>query len=526
MGIGPTALDFNNGVVCRPVVQSESRKAHIHVYVDAIDIKDKSFIDSLKLPVLIFRAPYIFNFSNIPSPDSYYDLYAANKKILYGDIIDTERIKFKLEPYDTYNIDHDKIWNDFITLDRKDQEGHKHAGVNFTVPESGIYCVYIAPPDNQGIINIRVPVKFENEYGNLPYLYYKQKYDLNWPVAIGILLLFKLSRYIRKVTGKDFKNVSQLSMVSWIILIYILIPFIAIVIFQKLCLDLSNIISCSSLNSILLRIVELIEVWFFTWVGFIFALFSIGLGVFFNSEHLDRILTREAEDEEEPKISMLVLFFLVNLIVDFLVVIIQSSPPKFPFYLGLVTEFEKSRGSWTALMVATLDFIYLCFRVVWWILPAGYLLKIKLLIPSIPPSSKLDFDSYQQSSKLLRLTVWIVMLLPVTIGSLLLAFDSYNRSTLEMSIPKLPQPGSESRKIVYDLAIKFWKQEIDQLSPGVNDGDPWYFWIYMIVFVITFLLIWIKNNKGVALGQDDDDSIEYNEFSGKYNQSIRLCDLS
>ncbi|EGW32844.1 uncharacterized protein SPAPADRAFT_49780 [Spathaspora passalidarum NRRL Y-27907] len=509
-GSGPTILDIKNGVICSPVVQSKSMKAHIHLYVDTIDTKDSSIIDSLRFPVLIFRAPYVYNFTNIPSPELYYDSYISNKAELYKDILDTKNAKFKLEPFEGFNIDQEKVWNDFITLDHKIKEEEKHVDVDFVVPESGIYCVYIAPPHDQGITDIRVPVQFKNEYGNLLYNEYKVYSQLKWVVLFGIVLFAVLFNHILKLIGKDFKNMNQLSIISKGIIFYILGPFVTVTAFQWFCLFITNHFNSSSSGSILLSFSKLVNAWFNIYTQFVFLLFTMGYGVIYYHDG------QSPQYRMFPKKQFSRIFglFIANLVVIFLLSFLDVTSSKTQYFHGIVggVEVNESTPSMRVLIAGALNLVILLFALFWGIAPIVYYFKTKKLIASFPPTGS-ESNYTERVVKSFRLSIWIILGLPIVIVFVVVYFSVEKLQNAQNSIPVLPTPTSELREIVYNSAMKFWNYEILELQPSVFLGIVWSSWAYSFVLVISVFFIWVKDNNGLIIDPQANDPIQYADVS-------------
>ena len=150
------AIELNSkdyGASCSPIKYTPNSKmqASIELHIDQLDSKDRSTLKDLKIPVLIFRYADILNFTSIrPIEDYFYDYsyYFSegsldDQKEFYKDVVDFKQNKFKLDMSNGYKLNKDRIYNDYLTIDSKDE---KHIKAVLPVYESGIYCAYVAPP--------------------------------------------------------------------------------------------------------------------------------------------------------------------------------------------------------------------------------------------------------------------------------------------------------------------------------------------------------------------------------------------
>ncbi|RLV90613.1 hypothetical protein JA1_004452 [Spathaspora sp. JA1] len=508
-GGGSTILDLKSGVICSPVVQSKSNKGHIHLYVDSISTKDHTTVDSLRFPALIFRATHIANFTDIPPPEVYYEVYQNNPSDLYAKIIDSENVKFKLEPFEGFHIDSNKVWNDFITLDHDIKEEQPHVDVKFVVPETGIYCVYIAPPVDQGILDIKVPVQFKNEYGNLSYTYYKIYTDLRVTIILGIILFAVLFHHILKLIDKDFNNLNKLSIISKGIIFYVLGPYITVVILSCGCLFILNNISSSSQGSVFVgKLSSLINVCFNCYIQFVFLLFTMGYGVIYyhnGQSNQYRMFPQKQLSRAFGLLIANIFFYILLLIFD------SPSSTKMPYLHGVLTSSSDS-GPNSGILLA-LNFILFIYSLFWFIAPIVYYFKTKKLIASFPPSSGggTESNSSDRVVRAFRLSIWIIIGVPFVVALVAAFFIISNIQESATTAPRLPPPTSKDREIVYHSLISFWSLEILELQSGVVAALARASIVYVFILVISMFFIWVKDNNGLVVDPQANDPVQYSE---------------
>lgn len=221
-GIGVLNYD-TRGVSCAPVYSDPSmpNSAFIDIKVTLLEPIDKKknmkWLDTYTIPLLILRQSDTYNFSEALAPHTYDYNYEDRLKGLdnnkHNMLVDHLVQMFTLTPVVDQKINSRKILNSNFTI---------LTPIRFMVQDSGIYCVYISPPTDQGIKNLQVLAVFRNSYGYLPYWSYILMRQTKTAIIIGLvqgaLMLQALALH----------RFSSTSIVSRTLFFFVFLPFITL----------------------------------------------------------------------------------------------------------------------------------------------------------------------------------------------------------------------------------------------------------------------------------------------------------
>lgn len=527
----PAILTLERGVVCVPIVQkSKSSKPNIHIYVDHILTTDQTLTDTLRFPVFIFRALDIDQFDNMPDQNKFYELYSKNKNQLYKDLhIDSDKAEFVIGD----KVDKSRYWNGFITLDHGIKQESQNVDVQFNAPETGIYCVYIAPPIIPELKSITVPVNFVNGYGNLSFLNYEHYKTLRWLILISIILFVAMFKHILKfVDDQDFKNLNQISIISKGIIIYVIPPLFAVSVFEYLILFIRNrYISfhtqlASTFTSLfLIKLPLFITASFFVYTKFIVLLFAMGYGViYYHSGNSSRY---RKFPERRFTIALLLLITNLILVAAFALFYTETlDKHPYPFIIQMtsdiifnITKKEPSSTSpaysttvgKSAFLVLVL-FLIQILSLVWMVLSMVYYFVTKRTIAQFPPVPSSAPNSTDKVIRAFRLSMWVIFGLPVLVGALFIFGSVWKLSQnldLDALSPDSPPPANGPE--LFSWMFKIW--EAAEFKGNFFLFQIWGDYLSVILFIGLMFMIWVKENNGLVVDSGADDPIEYADVS-------------
>ncbi|CCG20969.1 hypothetical protein CORT_0A05820 [Candida orthopsilosis Co 90-125] len=455
----PTILSYEKGLSCSRVERSSKLEdAYITFHVDLM-------IADLKIPGLIFHYPDIVNFSSIPTIEEVNQLYPKEKKRLYKRSL-TEDGKFNLEAAEGYTVDESKLWTGIVDKDTK-----------FNIPQSGIYCAYIAP-DNKNQANFNLPIVFKNHYGSLSlrnYVFYSQ---LKFLVPISVVIFVALHRFIKVGKGSTTRN--SISFISNQVIFAILVPFTVLHFYTLIVYWIKNNFYDSSQNTyitcILYTTAQLADSAFNSFTSYAIVLFAMGYGtIYYHSEK-----TGQYRLFPQGSLINLNLFLAGDIVLSYFTEIHSQRHSR--------SYGDDFNGKTTIIQISFVSIIIRIVSIfidfVWLILPFTFYFRTKKDIatsPPITPDAK-DNDKVLSSCKKTFIVIFlstIIKAMSFAVISLLVALiGGYN-------LPSFPE--DTDRGLVYQSALRVMMDE--QESP-LRWGKIWLRWIQLLVLVVSISSFW------------------------------------
>ncbi|CAK7900383.1 hypothetical protein CAAN3_05S01002 [[Candida] anglica] len=429
--------------------------------------------NSAELPLFIFHYTDILKLDGLPSIEELTD----PTQPLDG-VVDYENLKFNVEVNPEFKDD-DTI--------RFLNTGFTTVGdvVEFNVTQSGIYCMYVAPHGN--VEELHVDVQFQSSYGYIPYASYIKHVQSKYYVILGSIIIAYLLNYIIKFkVGSDFKDLNSVSIITKVVIFYILAPSVLI--------SLARYVLYFVFSSF--PTVSLVYDDVFNWLTACFAivcrwftlLFSMGYGViYYRSGYLG---PADSSYKELPTNLWYRAYIL--LLADL------TSTTIFALTNSLINssyDGDLLFGSLNAIF----SVITTLFSLVWLIHSIISYRATKTLIEKFPPFSSVESNS--ELLKSFRRSILIIFVLPAVFGVILGVILGV-KSAAQMSPPE-------------DLPLDSFHQEIASLkifesmyfSAGQLTIAAWIGDIFVLSTVGALFFIWIKNNYGVCRGKEVDDFI-------------------
>ncbi|KAI5965250.1 uncharacterized protein KGF55_001470 [Candida pseudojiufengensis] len=498
----PTIATNERGLVCSPVQLNPKNPLKSYIKLRTSSLREPEIKDKLKIEALIFHYPDIVNFTSIPTLEEYTTLYPKDKESLYKKML-TDDDKFDLTAESGFEVDKSKIYEGDLTTTTED--------IIYQIPQSGIYCVYIAPifknkQDEKLSLNFKVPIVFKNYYGNLAYPIYLVYSQLKYTIVVSIIMFIVLFNYIlRFKIGENFKNLNSISVISKGVLFLILAPFIVICIYNGFVFWLINSFletdEKSFIITVLLFISETAEFIYSNFRSYIVLLFSMGFGVIYyyngNSQNY-----RLFPQDSFRKITAL-LFFNIGLVI-FTNLLNYLFPTTKNEIFGMFANVGSSsttlpfngKDKKTNFMLL-LNTLVSLFQLCWFILSIVFYFKTKKTIATFPSSS--DFDSNAKVTSAFNKSFFVIMILPIITAIVGASISGYFAVQNFDKFPDFPQ--NTNREPVYQSAITVMILENALgkfIMPLVYSGL-----FYFFCLILSIFFIWIKDNNGLIYCEDD-----------------------
>lgn len=286
-------LDANSlGVSCMPIVSEPeaSRHGRIKVFLEELKLNNGQDPTGLKIPVLLFRYEDILNFTRLPSFVEFDRGYASNyssnnlnwDNYFLKNLVDFEENKFILDLYEGYNeIDELRLYNGFLVA----SEDNSNYEAVLPVFDSGMYCVYIAPPIDKDILIISAPVSIRYSRLYSTDMLYAHYCETKYTIGVGLLLLaYLVHNTLRFIEGRQL-GIENMPIISKTVIFYLLVPLLSLISLEWLIIFIE--IHCN-LNSRKIRFFEyfrLTNEWTqLNWkilLRFYVLLFTMGYGVIY-----------------------------------------------------------------------------------------------------------------------------------------------------------------------------------------------------------------------------------------------------
>lgn len=511
------AIELNSkdyGASCSPIKYTPNSKmqASIELHIDQLESDDRSTLKDLKIPVLLFRYTDILNFTSIPPIESYFYEYSyvlndgtlEQQKEFFKDVVDFKQSKFKLDLDKNYKLHKDRIYNDYLTIDSKDE---KHMKAVLPVYETGIYCAYVAPPINSGIKKLSIPVDYQNSYGYLPYIQYTFYTQYKYIVAIGLLLAAYLFHYIIKFkVGKDFKDMNSISIISKAVIFYLLIPIILLTSGDWFIAFIQNNYISSGSHAVVFNFMKMTMTWIDYNFGIIFRflilLFAMGYGVIYYHNDTNQNY-REMPGRLMNKAVILLVtnicLFGVRECFEYL-----GGNTQFSMYGNTAsngTQLINPHSNFTTIFIIRQLINFACeiFPLIWFVLSLVHYFKTKKTIakfPPVSPASEGSVDANERIVKSFRQSILILFVLPVFLMSIFLAFIVYHiihSNEYSLDIP------NTSREDILELVLTFRMLEIQTFDRSTILPALWSAILNVYLTIILLYAIWIRNDNELVM---------------------------
>ncbi|CUM48538.1 unnamed protein product [Debaryomyces fabryi] len=359
--------------VCIPIISEPKAGIQSEIMIKLKLIYPRN----LKVPVLLFRYEDILNFTTLPSWEEYEKGYASNyssnnlnwDNYFLKNSVDFKENKFILDLYKGYNeIDEKRIYNGF--LDRYNQQAV------LPVSESGMYCVYLAPPlDADALFYLGVHhSKFhssEMRYTN----YCQSKYII---ISGLLLVVYLINDILKRKTDKQLK-ISNMPIISKAVIFYVLLPFLSLTSLEWLAIFIEI---HSTLSDRKIRyfeysrsLIEWIQPDWKILLRFYVLIFSMGYGVIYYHRGASRTFSKMPRRNKNIALSL----FTIN-------IILSNTTKKYVTFFRYLMSFPT-----LALYKNTISFIgiiWLCsslvFPFIWYFVSVFYYFRTRNVIKKLP----------------------------------------------------------------------------------------------------------------------------------------------
>lgn len=504
---GLVALDLDlRGAVCLAIQKSANKQAYIKLHVKTIAIdtdKGSSQPNDYKIPFLIFRYVDIVNYTNIP------DLYDYHENYPLPETPEVEDGHFVLNFAPGHSsTDPLRMVSEYLTWGDGTQE------IKYDVPESGVYCVYIAPPRDAGLVDLIVPVLYRSLSGYLPFTEYVFYSQMKYGILIGAaLFIYLLHSILKHRVGTDFKNLNNISIISKAVLFLVLAPQVAILGINCLLFGFQNSFISSAYHFWIFDSLKIALEWtnsvFGIFQQFLILVFAMGYGVIYyhrggssNYRKFPSRLSTRALTLLGANVAIFSIYETLNYLLD------NYSHVMFdPTFDKLLQQISPRLHSGIIYLFYTvLEFLNQLFPLFWFVYTLVSYFKTKKVIAKFPPISLNSANSTEQNNKIITAygrSILVIFVLPLLIGILTFSVvvSRYMKNT---NIDAFPDFEGDS-----PYAYSVWEikgLETTAFEPMVLLPMIWVGFLSNYGIIIGLYAIWIKDNNGLIV--DDGDGYE------------------
>lgn len=447
-----------------------------HHYGDSfVKLLVNETVQSYKVPGLIIKSQDIGNFSSVPTFEDFYRLYRNNRTELYSKMLGSDG-RFNIDASERHSIDELKFWSGIF-----DKE------ITFSVTESGVYCVYIAP-DPTKIPNFELPVHVMNYYGDLPYSIYPYYTAMKWffsvlVASVAILLYFQRAKVAHKLT--PVKAITN----TFVLMTFV--PFTVDLSLEVLNLFIENSVPSLSENEALMSILGRVS--FFAVKSrevldmYVALLFSMGLGVIYYYNDDAQNYKKFPQDWFKIATAFLLVHMSLALLLDLSVKRMMNTDTL--LLMGTTTQIS-THGIYRVINFVMSIFTYVCFM-----MSVLFYFKTRKRITMFPPNSDIgSADRVISAFKWSNLVIWIMPQLFKILHNAVMTMDiiwHYDLST------------GHEEEAVQSGDFSFYKYLLFVLS-GNSMGfyESWQMilpWIITLIPTGTVLLIWYRASSRPAV---------------------------
>ncbi|CUM52570.1 unnamed protein product [Debaryomyces tyrocola] len=514
-----SVLDANSlGVSCFPVL-SESKasiQGGIKIFLEDLEVEDGVVPSDLKVPVLLFRYEDILNFTTLPSWEEYREAYASNYSSKNLDLesyflknsVDFEQNKFILDLYEGYNeIDEKRIYNGF--LDASKENGNNEALL--PVYESGMYCVYIAPPIDKNIKIMRVPVEIQYSRlysSNMMYANYsKTKYI----IGFGLLLAAYLIHDVLKFSTDKRLNIKNMPIISKVVIFYVLMPLLAFaslewfVVFIELHSNLSN--HKKSCFKYFRLAMEWIQPNWKILFRFYALLFTMGYGVIYYHRGASRTFRKMPKRTKNVAWTLFITDLTLNNTEH-----VYYSIEKYLMTCNTLALYKDTMES-----ICTICFFgSFVFPFVLYFVSFIYYFKTRNIIKKLPPTSTVSegIDVNTRIMKAFKQSGFLILISPSISGLAWViaygrvAIEAYYSMMYDMMLDSEPTSKVPSRESLMLLVrwLNYMLLFTEDTTMSLIQSWPLAIKIYLTITLLY--VIWIRNNNVLVV---EDEKGDFNE---------------
>lgn len=474
---GALHLDYaSTGAVCR-YVQS-SGNARITAYLENVP-KDTS------IPTLIFRYVHAANFSSVPPVTTYVAQYPTRFDVDTEPPVIDGKFLLTLGPeYD--HVDEQKISNTPLTPSSQ---------AVLDIAESGVYCVYVYPPTDAKLELLQVKVRVKHSYGLLPFSTYVVYSQLLRIFFVGNALLGLLYHAIIKYrVGKDFSNLNNVSLISKWVILYILLPGLALVFGTWLLHLLAN--HFSPLDNPLLVLTSLAlalavaNLVYGNFLNFAYYLFTLGYGVIYADEGSARLYrTIPAQLMTKAKwwfyiaVTLMLAVQLSFLYYDPSLILNQG--------LDLELLVHPKTMPTGVLVISSITSL---FNLAWFVVTIRSYFATKKAIATFTPVTGAD-DADELNQKIttaFRRLILVIFLVPFVLVTLYITSMCAQAGTGLSNVDVAPGANRIFQSYVEAQTVEFINSK-----PLAVKTIPWVSFGSVYAVVLGVYLIWVKDNNGL-----------------------------
>lgn len=467
--VPPTILTNGRGAICRwvPNYAHNNTDSYIRLLVD-------DSIAAHKIPGLIFRYQDIVNFTSIPTIETFEKLYSLNKTELYEEMLGEDG-QFSLDTYEGHSVDDLMLWSGIIDND-----------ITFSIPVSGMYCVYIAPSLTISS-GYRLPIEIGKRYGSLNYIRYLRYKSLKWVTVLSVSF-FAMGNYYIPGFKSGPQSLTSVQAVTRTLVTLISLPFITKSVLELVYLLIRNNYYATYQTSPLLVNLKLIskftDYFHSAFTSYAVLLFSMGFGVVYYY-HDNLVNFRKLPSGLFRKATALL---AIQVVIILLYVYCQKQHDQFIEYSG--------PSLLMLLSAVILNALWTLFSIIWLATSVLFVSKTKKRISAL--STKLDMKSTSETYSAFKKSVVTMWVLPIIIRTVChvatfvwKAIYLYAKVVDEDTVDTNPE-----------LSIHEFKQEsVTQMRNEVISNqigalkDIWMNWLCIVLTLTVVVIIWVKSSK-------------------------------
>ena len=495
------------GVSCFSIVAEleASRLGRIKVSLDELELYDGEKPTDLKIPVLLFRYEDILNFTTLPSYEEYDKGYTSNyssgkldwESYFLKDTVDFEENKFILNLYDGYNeIDENRIYNGF--LDASKEDGNNEAVL--PVKESGMYCVYIAPPIHKNIKIMSVPVHFRFSRLYSSNMWYSHYCQTKYIIGVGLLLAAFLIQDTLKFTKDKKSSITNIPIISKAVIFNVLLPLLSFISLEWLSIFIETNCNLTSRKICFFEYFRVTNEWIQpNWkilLRFYVLLFTMGYGVIYYHRGASRTFSKMPKRTKNVARTL----FITN-------IILSNANKVYDKYDAYLMTYP------IGFVCTVCSFGSFIFPFVWYFVSFIYYFKTRNIIKKLPPTSTVTegIDANTRIMKAFKQSSLVIFISPTISG--LAWFSSFVRMVVKTFYSAINDISSDldiNEKISSrDSLIKLVKLShsimlfSEDSVKSIFEKWPGAIKIYLTIALLY--VIWIRNNNALVVEDEKAD---------------------
>lgn len=501
----PVVLDSGEiGASCAPILKKGSKDAFVSVRVSQLQLEKGKSLDDVKIPILVGRYLDFDNFSSAPHLEDFVKEYSG-KGDGYKKYVDWGSSKFKLDVKQGYPaVDDKRVRTDYIQFPKSGDKSQDHGLFRLDVPETGVYCVLIAPPVDAGIKKLQVPVKYRNSYGYLPFSLYEFHSKIKYAVLIGVLTtIYFIHFMITKKLGKDFKNMSKISVISRAIVFYIQPAHYLI-----LCLWLQlnwirNKFISSDTASPIYSVLRFITLWlsssFDILISFAVLLFAMGYGVIY----YHRPTASNFRLLPKPSLNKALILLVCNLSSITLAMLLEPSKlansVMYDENLPLFVETTAKSATFSQQLYMLFISVSSLFPIIWFVFTIVFYFKTKKTIKQFPPAPAGTPNADEMNQGIVtsfRKSLLVLFVLPFFVILIVVSSVTYSASKYVQNDGQTFDNSGSTMAIVRVIEIQMTMISRSSLL-------KWTPFLINYALYCSLFFIWIRDNNGLVVDNNE-----------------------